>query len=57
MQRLGELMAVYTKFEYIGLAKNNIKSYEDIRPVIKQIGKIKLTPQMLEELHKKERER
>lgn len=43
--------------EFLGLAKNNINSFDDIIEITQNIGKFLLSPEELEEYRNKERDR
>lgn len=47
----------YHKIEYLGLAKNNIKSLEEIKEILNKIGRKTLSPEELAHYREKEKER
>ncbi|EGR29911.1 leucine rich repeat protein [Ichthyophthirius multifiliis] len=54
---LGLLFESYHKIEYLGLAKNNIKSLDDVKEILTRVGKKILTPEELSHYRDKEKER
>lgn len=54
---IGEFIEKYTKLEYIGLAKNEIDSYESLKPLLSKIGRKVLSADEIAVYREKEKEK